>query len=110
MNLITYFLKYMKIYLKDDVDQNLLSTILGFAAEFGYVYIVWEITHGGGHLHVVKYLMSLDPKYGMDPAAIESNQAHLSSTYFKTHVCFITLNELASRSQTYQLDLVSPYL
>ena len=73
MNLITYFLRYMKIYVKDDVDQNLLSTMLGFAAEFGYVHIVREIMEdcnkcnpafednyaikdaaSKGHLHVVK--------------------------------------------------------
>ena len=87
-NLITYFLKYMKTYLKEAVDQNLLSTMLGFAAEFGYVHIVREITEDcnkcnpafeenyaikeaakRGHLDVVKYLMSLDSKYGIDPAA-----------------------------------------
>ena len=87
INLITYFLKYLKIYEKD-VDENLPSIMLVFAAEFGYVDIVREIMKNGkcdpaannnmairwsakrGHLDVVRYLMEdVDSKYGIDPAA-----------------------------------------
>ena len=84
IKLITYFLKSLKLY-EDDLAGAL--RLLGFAAEFGYVCIVRDImknyqcdpafqnnyairwSASDGHLEVIKYLMSLDSKYGMDPAA-----------------------------------------
>ena len=70
-----------------DIDEDLISIMLVFAAEFGYLNIVQDIMKNGscdpafeenyairwsargGHVDVMRYLMSLDSKYEIDPAA-----------------------------------------
>ena len=114
IDLITYFLEYMKLY-EEAVDDNLLSSMLGFAAEFGYLKIVREIMKNSkcdptaddnyairnavkiGHLDVVKYLMSLDSKYGIDPAADDNDAILHAAEKGRLHVLKYLMEEVDSK-------------
>ena len=118
INLIAYFLKYMKIYMKD-VDESLFSIMLGFAAEFGYLRIVQDImknckcdpafednyairwSASEGHLDVVKYLMSLDSKDGIDPTAEDNEAIRCAAQEGHLHVVKYLMEEVDS---TYDID------
>ena len=119
INLITYFLKYIKIYEKD-VDADLPSILLGFAAEFGLVSIVREIMKNfkcdpafdnnyairwsaqAGHLDVVKYLMEeVDSKYGINPADCGNWAIRCSATNGHMDVVKYLMEEVDSK---YEID------
>ena len=116
INLIAYFIKYMKNYEKD-VDESLFSVMLGFAAQFGYLLIVQDLVKNckcdpafgnnrairrsarGGHLDVVKYLMEeVDSKYGIDPAAQDNYAVRLSALEGHLHAVKYLVEEVESKN------------
>ena len=114
VKLINYFIKFMKIY-EDDVDEDQFSVMLGFAAEFGYVNIVQDIMKNckcdpafednsaillsaqGGHLEVMKYLMSLDSKYGINLAARNNCVIRYSAQEGHLHVVKYLMEKVDSK-------------